>query len=221
MIKSIIQCRMSSKRFPGKVLAPFLGKPILSHIVDRIKEANFSSSIVLATSDEKSDDPLEIYAKRLGIAVIRGSREDVVGRFASALKKHKCKAFFRICGDSPLLISPLFKHAISIYKKGNYDLVSNVFPRTFPRGMSIELINTKFFLENEKKITTNDDREHVTKYFYKNAKKFRIHNIKSKRLIKPNLKLAIDKVQDIKKVESWYLKIGEEYKKLFPIKLSK
>ena len=221
MIKSIIQCRMSSNRFPGKVLAPFLGKPILSHIVDRVREANFSSSILLATSDDKTDDPLEIYAKSLGIAVIRGSRDDVVGRFVLALKKHKCKAFFRICGDSPLVFPPLFKHAISIYKRGTYDLISNVFPRTFPQGMSVELINTKFFLENEKKIFTKNDREHVTKYFYKNAKKFRIHNIKSKRLIKPNLKLAIDKVQDIKKVESWYLKIGEEYKKLFPIKLSK
>ena len=92
-VKFIIQCRMNSSRYPGKVLAPFLGKPLLAHIVDRIKSAKLKSSIILATSNKRSDDPLEIYGKYLGIIVERGSLDDVSKRFALVLKKHKCEAF--------------------------------------------------------------------------------------------------------------------------------
>ena len=54
VINVIIQSRMSSKRFPGKVLSPILGKPLLEHVIDKIKNFNFYSSIILATSNDKN-----------------------------------------------------------------------------------------------------------------------------------------------------------------------
>ena len=220
-IKAIIQCRMSSHRFPGKVLAPFLGKPILAHIVDCIKRTKINPSIILATSDEKTDDPLATYGKYLGIEVVRGPRDDVLERFAKTLKKHKCDAFFRICGDSPLLIPLLFNQAMSIYKNGSYDLVTNVFPRTFPVGMSVELIKTKRFLETKKKIVKKIDREHLTRYFYQNFKDFQIYNMKCDKSINLNYKLAVDEIKDLKRLESWFLNKGDQYENLFPIKILK
>lgn len=220
-IKAIIQCRMSSHRFPGKVLAPFLGKPILAHIVDCIKRTKINPSIILATSDEKTDDPLATYGKYLGIEVVRGPRDDVSERFAKTLKKHKCDAFFRICGDSPLLIPLLFNQAMSIYKNGSYDLVTNVFPRTFPVGMSVELIKTKRFLETKKKIVKKIDREHLTKYFYQNFKDFQIYNMKCDKSINLNYKLAVDEIKDLKRLESWFLSKGDQYENLFPMKVLK
>jgi spore coat polysaccharide biosynthesis protein SpsF len=220
-IKAIIQCRMSSHRFPGKVLAPFLGKPILAHIVDCIKRTKINPSIILATSDEKTDDPLATYGKYLGIEVVRGPRDDVLERFAKTLKKHKCDAFFRICGDSPLLIPLLFNQAMSIYKNGSYDLVTNVFPRTFPVGMSVELIKTKRFLETKKKIVKKIDREHLTRYFYQNFKDFQIYNMKCDKSINLNYKLAVDEIKDLKRLESWFLSKGDQYENLFPMKVLK
>ncbi len=217
-VKFIIQCRMNSSRYPGKVLAPFLGKPLLTHIVDRIKSAKLKSSIILATSNKRSDDPLEIYAKYLGIIVERGSLDDVSKRFASVLKKHKCEAFFRVCGDSPLLSTSLFNQALSVYKKNSYDLVTNVFPRTFPKGMSVELLNTKTFLKYQKKISKDLDKEHLTRYFYKNSKNFKIFNLKSSNKIKSNLKFAIDEIKDLKKLEAWFVDKGKNYEKLFTVK---
>ena len=147
---AIIQSRMSSERYPGKMLAPFLGKPVLNHIVERIRSAKINLPIILATSKEVTDDPLALYAKHLGLEVVRGDLNDVVGRFYLTLSKYKCDAFFRVCGDSPLLYSSLFDTAASLFEKANFDLITNVFPRTFPPGMSIELIKTKIFIEKEK-----------------------------------------------------------------------
>ena len=221
IIKAIIQCRMSSRRFPGKVLAPFLGKPILSHIVDCIKRTQINPSIILATSDEKVDDPLATYGKYLGIDVVRGPRDDVMERFAKTLKKHKCDAFFRICGDSPLLIPLLFNQALLIYNNGSYDLVTNVFPKTFPAGMSVELIKTKRFLETKEKIVRKIDREHLTRYFYQNSKDFQIYNMECGKSINLDYKLAVDEIKDLKRLESWFLNKGDQYENLFPIKVLK
>ena len=214
---AIIQCRMTSERYPGKILAPFLGKPVLAHVVDRIKLTKTNPKIILATSEKKSDDPLVYYAKHLGIEVVRGSLNDVISRFVLTLKKFKCESFFRVCGDSPLLIPSLFDKALSIYDGANYDLVTNVFPRTFPKGMSVELIKTNIFLETEKKIKNTNDREHVTQYFYDKSKKFKIYNIECGKSLAPNLNLALDKIEDLKKLEEWDQSRIEEYDKIFPI----
>ena len=216
-IKTIIQCRMTSRRFPGKVLSPFFGKPVLAHVVERIKRTQFGSSIILATSDDQADDPLVVYAKYLGLEVVRGPRDDVVGRFALTLSQHRCDAFFRVCGDSPLLLPFLFDRAASIYMNSSYDIVTNVFPRTFPVGMSIELIRTKTFLEIKKKVIDKEEKEHLTKYFYHHHKDFKICNIECAKLTDPDLKLAVDELKDLKRLEAWSLTKGEEYEDLFPI----
>ena len=202
-INFIIQCRMTSVRFPGKVLAPLLGKPVLDYVVAQIKNTKEYSSIILATSDDKADDPLSIYANNLGLEVVRGSCDDVVDRYVSVLDSYNCDAFFRVCGDSPLLLPHLFDYAVSIYKKTPYDLITNIFPRTYPVGMSVELIKTETFLKTKKKIIDVNEKEHLSKYFYNNYKNFNIHNIECALSIDQDLKLAIDELSDLKK-----LKIG-------------
>lgn len=208
---------MTSQRYPGKMLAPFLGKPVLAHVVDRIKISKVNPKIILATSENYTDDPLALYAKYLGIEVVRGSHNDVFSRFVLTLNKFKCDAFFRVCGDSPLLLPSLFDKAVSIFGQADYDLVTNVFLRTFPDGMSIELIKTRTFIETEKKIKNKKDQEHITQYFYSKNKEFKIHNIKCGKPFDPNLKLTLDKLEDLKKLEEWDQNRKEEYEKIFPI----
>ena len=216
-IIAIIQSRMTSKRYPGKMLAPFLGKPVLAHVVEKIRKSKINPKIVLATSKNKTDDPLVLYAKNLGIEVVRGSQNNVFQRFILTLKKFKCDAFFRVCGDSPLLFPLLFDKAASVYKKSKYDVITNVFPRTFPIGMSVELINTRTFFKIRKKIINKDDREHISQYFYREGKKFKIYNIECSKPLTQNLKLALDVPNDLKKLEEWDLKRNKNYKDIFPI----
>ncbi len=213
----IIQSRMSSHRYPGKMLAPFLGKPVLAHVVQRLKEIKIKPEIILATSEENADDPLVNYSQNLGLKIFRGPLDDVMKRFVLCLKKNECDAFFRVCGDSPLLLPFLFEQAASIYRNNDYDLVTNIFPRSFPVGMSVELIKTRTFLEVQKDIIDNEDREHITRYFYNNPKNFKIHNIECAKPLNSNIKLTVDKPGDIEKLEEWYLAQDKKYEDIFPV----
>jgi spore coat polysaccharide biosynthesis protein SpsF (cytidylyltransferase family) len=218
LVNVIIQSRMSSRRFPGKVLSPFLGKPLFYHVVKQMKKIGIYNSIILATSTDKTDDTLAAYAKDLGLNVFRGSLNNVVERFSMALDIYKCDAFFRVCGDSPLLPPYLLNHAIKIYKKKKYDLITNIFPRTFPAGMSIELFNTQTFLRSVGKINDKAEKEHISRYFYNNYKKFKLYNFECNLPTDPDLKLAVDNISDIKKIEQWFLQNKNELQKLFVIK---
>ena len=212
---------MTSERFPGKVLAPFLNKPLLDHVVQQIKKTRVYSSIILATSTDNSDDPLASYAKDLDLKVVRGSLDNLVERYALALESYSCDAFFRVCGDSPLLLPNLFDHAVSIFRNKPYDLITNIFPRTYPIGMSVELIQSKIFLKTKKNIVDRDEKEHLSKHFYNNYKNFKIHNIECDAPLDQNLKLAVDEYSDLKKIESWLLTRKGKIENLFPIKINK
>ena len=211
---------MTSKRFPGKVLAPFLNRPLLDHVVQQIKKSEINSSIILATSSDNTDNPLASYAKELDLKVVRGSLDNVVERYALALDSYSCDAFFRVCGDSPLLLPSLFNHAVSIYRNKRYDVITNIFPRTYPVGMSVELIKAETFLKLKNNSLSQDEKEHLSKYFYNNFNKFKIHNIECNLPIDQNLKLAIDEYNDLEKIETWLLDKKDKIENLFPIKFS-
>ena len=55
---------MNSKRLPGKMLKVIGVKNLISHIIDRARKINLKSNLVLATSKNKSDDPLIKEAKK-------------------------------------------------------------------------------------------------------------------------------------------------------------
>ena len=84
--------------------------------------------------------------------------------------------------------------------------------------MSVELFKTETFLKYQKKISKDLDKEHLTRYFYKNSKNFKIFNLKSSKTIKANLKFAVDEIKDLKKLEAWFVDKGKNYEKLFTIK---
>lgn len=217
-IIAIIQARMGSKRYPKKMLSTFLGKPLLYSVVKQIMKTNFKPKIILATTDSNIDTPLANYGKKIGLKVMRGPNEDVMERFALTLKNYKCDAFFRVCGDSPLLLPFLFDEAVNIFKDKKYDIITNVYPRKFPEGMSVELIKSKLFLKVQETIIDKVDREHITRHFYCHPNNYKIYNIEPEIINFPNLSLAVDNFEDMKRIEEWYFTNSLNYEKLFPIK---
>ena len=159
---AIIQARMSSKRFKGKVLKKLYNKTVLEKVYHNVKKCKKINKIVIATSIHSSDDKIVKLCKREKINFFRGDLKNVTKRFFKLLGKQKSKYFVRICADSPLLDTQILDKIVNFSKKNDYDVITNVYPRSFPKGQSIEILNKNIFIKNFPLIKNKYDQEHVT-----------------------------------------------------------
>lgn len=202
-IRAFIQARMSSRRFPGKVLAPLNGQPIIMRVISQVAQIIPPEQITVATSIEQSDDPLASYLQQIGVSVYRGALDNVFERFQLCLKEYPCSWFFRVCADSPLLDSNLLKTMLPYASNDRTDLVTNVQVRTFPRGSSVEMINAATFARMDpNQLQSADEKEHVTKVFYNHPENFEIINIESGDPELAKVSWAVDTLEDLLRLES-------------------
>jgi spore coat polysaccharide biosynthesis protein SpsF len=179
-VGAIILSRYNSSRLHGKVLHKIHGTPLVHHIVNRLSQYFPLNNIVLATSNEPSDDPIAEYARQNEIQLFRGSLNNVAHRFAEAAMSIEADAAIRINGDNLFIDLESLDEMIRIYDGGEYDFVSNVPQRTFPFGMSIEIVNVDFYYKVLPKMTTRSWQEHVTLYLYENETGRQFHYRNSK-----------------------------------------
>lgn len=166
----IILCRYNSSRLPGKILKTIEGKPILQHIADKLSTIMPPENIVVATSKEATDNPINDYCKHHKIQIYRGSLNNVSLRFLEASKYFNFDYAIRINGDNLFIDVQTIQSMLTIAATNQYDFISNVKNRTFPKGMSVEIVNTKYYEEQYQNFKDSDDFEHVTIYLYKNDK---------------------------------------------------
>ena len=196
---AVIQARTSSRRFPNKILKKIYGKPLIYHVILKLSKSKKISKIIVATSNKKTDDKLVKFLKKIKVQFFRGSLTNVAQRILDLASSKKQRFFLRISGDSPLIDYRLIDKAISILNKNmNYDIVTNIFPRSFPKGQSVEIIRTNILKAHINKMSKLE-KEHVTKYFYKNSKNFYIKNFRNK-LNNKSIKLAVDTKIDLLKI---------------------
>lgn len=209
VVRAFIQARMSSKRFPGKVLAPLLGRPMIMHVISRVQEVIPAERVVVATSTEATDDPLACYLKDQGIGVFRGDLDNVARRFQACLEEHPCAWFFRVCADSPLLDSALLSRALSYTNVPEVDLITNVHPRTFPPGQSVELLRAETFAGLDFEGLNPEEREHLTKVYYNHPQRYKIINFESDDRGLAGEKLAVDTVGDLERLEERFSRLRQ------------
>jgi spore coat polysaccharide biosynthesis protein SpsF len=195
----IVQARMNSRRLPGKVLMPLLGKPMLLYTLERLRQTGLP--LWVATSDRSHDDAVADFCMHHQAACFRGDEEDVAGRFVRLLEQHPLDAFVRISGDSPLLDPRLVEIALSHYRKDRPDLVTNVFPRSYPPGQSVEVLDSERFRAAYLQMTDPLDREHVTRLHYRLPEQFAIRNFNAA-LDYSHLHWAVDTAEDFARVEA-------------------
>lgn len=160
------------------MLATLHGTPIIDHVLAVAAAAVGKDNICLLTSTDPSDDVLARHAEERGFTVFRGSLDNVIVRFQEAARAYPSDWFFRICGDSPLLDAGLLCYVREIVEGGAAaDIVTNVHPRTFPKGQSVELLRTARFLELETAMLSDAEREHVTLAYYNSPELFSVRNI--------------------------------------------
>ncbi len=191
----IIQARMGSARRPGKVLHAIAGQPLLQYLVQRIQRCETLPNIVIATSDTVADDVVETFCERCGLVCRRGSLTNVASRLYDVFREFGWDYAVRLSGDSPLLDQRLIQQAVKLAGR-SVDLVTNVWPRTFPRGQSVEVIRSATFLDVYQHMRLDEDFEHVTKFFYRNAEQFNIVNFRAQQDYN-HIHLAVDTPHDM------------------------
>ncbi len=193
---------MSSRRFPGKVLAPFRGRPAIDHVIENVRVALAEAPVVVATSTEVSDDPLAHHLAARGVPCVRGPLDDVVARFIAAVEAHPCDAAVRICADSPLLPPSMVARVVREAREAwPFDLVTTTAPRTFPKGINVEILRVSTLRALGEEPLTSEDREHLTRYLHRHPDRYRIANVRSNDPTAVELDLALDTLADLERLE--------------------
>jgi spore coat polysaccharide biosynthesis protein SpsF len=180
-IAAIIQARMGSTRLPGKVLRPLCSKTILAHVIDRVRASQALDQIVVATTDRSADDAIAALAPTLGVALFRGSEDDVLSRYYFAALVAKADTVVRITADCPLFDGALLRAMIEEYaaqrRRGErLDYLSNTLTRTYPRGLDAEIVDFGALHRAQAEATQPFEREHVTPYIYGHPDSFGLKN---------------------------------------------
>lgn len=136
-----IQARAGSTRLPGKALLPLCGKSMLGHIIERLKAVRGARQIILTTSTNVENDALAKEAEQYGIAVYRGSEENILDRFYHAAEQFDSEGIVRVTGDCPFVDPVLIDELIALYRQESYDMVSNIKERTFAHGLDVEVFS--------------------------------------------------------------------------------
>jgi len=198
-VLSIIQARVHSERFPGKVLMKIQGKSILEHIINFLKFSKLTDLIVIATTTLPEDDQIEELSKFLGIKCFRGSTYDVLGRYYECAKIFNGDFIVRLTSDNPFVDPFVVDEAIRLCQEKKCDYVSNLIPQTFPLGYSACEVITFHSL---KKLYENQidplSREHVTYHIRQNPTLYKIMNVCAPpNLARPNWRLTVDYEEDL------------------------
>lgn len=196
-IGAIVIGRLDSSRLPGKVLTEVKQKPLLWYVLSRCQRVGFDKTIV-ATSDRPIDDPIAAYCQQEGVNLYRGDAADVAGRVLKCAQLYQLDYFARVNADSPFLDPPLLQQGCEIARTGAYDFVTNLHPRSFPYGVSVEIFRTTTFQAGYARMTTPDEHEHVTKYFYDNIRAYRYYNIQGEKDMSA-IRLTIDTPDDLER----------------------
>lgn len=207
-IVATIEARMTSTRLPGKVLLPAMGRPMLNHLVTRLRSVPSVNEIVLATTTNATDDALACFADVEHISVCRGSETDVMQRVIDAAESLNADIIVEITGDCPIIDPDIVEQTIRMFKFHKAEYVSNCHIRSYPDGMDSQV----FRLETLKRSAsmTHDplDREHVSLHMRNNPALFpQIHLVAPPSMHWPELGLTLDEHDDyelLKKIIEYF-----------------
>ncbi len=207
-IVAVIQARMGSTRLPGKVLRPIAGKPLLWHIVHRLKASSLIDEIAIATTVNPSDEAIVEFGAAHGIAVIRGPEDDVLARFARAAQMLDADIIVRVSSDAPFLDARFIDHLVTsmIEQGGEYVLMEEGAPCAHE---GVDPLTRRAL--DKLMLHASDDpvaREHVTGYFKLHPKFVRIARAPAYPLLaREGGRLTIDTPDDLAFVEAVHARL--------------
>jgi spore coat polysaccharide biosynthesis protein SpsF (cytidylyltransferase family) len=171
---AIIQARVGSTRLPRKALMDLGGETVLARVIHRLSRSRLVSKLIVATSDSPADIAIVGECQRLGASCFRGSEHDVLDRYYQAARAAIAESVVRITSDCPLIDAELVDDTVRILVEQQADYSSNVFPRSYPRGLDVEVFTMAALDRAWRQAREPHQREHVTPYFYEHPETFKL-----------------------------------------------
>lgn len=153
---------MTSTRLPGKVLLPAAGRPLLGHLVERLRQVPSINEIVVATTANAADRPLVDFARKSGVGCFRGSEHDVMARVLNAGEAAQADIVVNITGDCPLIDPLLTEQTIRMFLNNRCDYATNGHVHTFPGGYAVQVYRLETLRRSAAMTEDATEREHVT-----------------------------------------------------------
>jgi spore coat polysaccharide biosynthesis protein SpsF (cytidylyltransferase family) len=202
----IVQARMTSKRFPGKVLAPLAGVPVLQRVLERCALVPFIDTIICAFPADDASVPIYELCNSLGVSCASGSENDVLSRYYDAADMYGIDTIMRITADCPFFDPVVAGEVLALLKASELDYCSNVFPiRTYPKGFDVEVFTFDCLEAAWATTKSLENREHVTKWM-QHRKGIRRANVRQK-IDRSGLNFCVDYPEDIKRLEGLLAKV--------------
>lgn len=200
----VVQARMGSNRLPGKSLAPIAGRSLLARVVERLK-TRADLPVVLVTTTLLEDDLLCEEAERLEIAVLRGSADDVLGRYAFAASVLGVSALVRATADNPAVDLDSPYRTLEILQRSGADYVADY---GLPLGTTVEAIAVPALVRASALASDAYDREHVTPFIRRDARSRAVDALAPTALRRPDLRFTIDTADDLDYMRRVYQEAG-------------
>lgn len=190
----LVHARTRSTRLPKKVLIEIEGKPIIEHLIDKLKLAKLPDFIVLCTTTNKEDKVLVEVAKRNKIKWFAGSGGDVLDRLIRAAEREKADIVVRASGEDPLTDPEYIDKAIEHHIGTNADYTK---VEGLPKGVQTEIISLNALKKAHTLAANPDMSEYMTLYFTSPGY-FRVETLKAEEDVRrPNYRLTIDYPEDL------------------------
>lgn len=200
---------MGSTRLPGKVLLPLNGRPVLEYVVRRAQAAARVDQVLVATSDLGGDEAIADWCRENGVPCVRGSSDDVLARFLTAVKSFPCENIVRITADCPLVDPGIIDSLLALHHQSDADYTSNEVPPTFPVGFDTEVIKTSVLQQVGEIASLKSHREHVTLYVREHTDEFKIVNLESA-VAADGIRLTLDRPEDYEALKSLFKHFAPE-----------
>lgn len=193
-----IEARMAATRLPGKMMMDLNGLPVIERLVRRLEASRQLDGLVLATTSNPKDDVLADWARRLDLAVYRGSEDDVLARVVEAQASQRSDIVVEICGDCPLIDPEVVDLAISTFLANDADVVTTTQVPSWPQGIDVQVFTFEALARVSRDVSDPAVREHVSLYFYEHPEKYRILNLLAPdRASRPSQRCQLDYAEDL------------------------
>lgn len=189
----LITARLKSTRLPRKVMKKIKNRPMISHMLDRLRMAQKPEGIIICTSTFAQDDPLEEIASVEGVHCFRGDPDDVLLRLTDAARRYGIGTVISCTADNPFVDPIYIDHLVHFHnKQGNdYSNIEGLPFGTFSYALSYPAMVRACQIKDE------TDTEVWGGYFTETSL-FKVGTLSviDSELRRPNLRLTVDTPED-------------------------